>query len=260
MIRTFACSVAALSVTAGILFADAYNPSVPGASAEAPSTFSVGTPAGAPTGPPIGPALGIPTGAPSGFPVGASFGTPASFPSVMPAGASCGQDFSAGTPMMSSGMCQSCPSGVCQQGAIPGGMVVNGACPTCPTMNTGSWCPSSCPTMYSCDSCSNSCCKTWCIKTKICCWDNTFQMPPHYPYAPACHGHYYFAPYNYQTALKQKEYARYQNQDPRFPYSVPTFEHSYGEAIGDREEPDAGEDLIEPKEGLPDLEEILNRI
>ena len=99
---------------------------------------------------------------------------------------------------------------------------------------------------------------SWCIKTKICCRDNPCQMPPHYAYSPACHGHYYFAPYNYQTALKHKEYARYQNLDPRFPYSVPTFAHAYGEVIGDREVAAAGNDLVKPAEGLPNLEDLLN--
>jgi hypothetical protein len=84
-------------------------------------------------------------------------------------------------------------------------------------------------------------------------------MPPHYAYQPASHGHYYFAPYNYQTVLKQKHYAQCQNQDPRFPYTVPAFEHAYGEVIGDREAGAVGEDVTQPAAGLPDLEEILNK-
>lgn len=100
---------------------------------------------------------------------------------------------------------------------------------------------------------------SWCIKTKFCCLDNTCQMPPHYAYQPACHGHYYFAPYNYQTVLKQKHYAQLQNLDPRFPYTVPTFEHAYGEVIGDREAGGAGEDVVQPAAGLPNLEDILNK-
>ncbi|MDA1165812.1 MAG: hypothetical protein O3B13_22160 [Planctomycetota bacterium] len=84
-------------------------------------------------------------------------------------------------------------------------------------------------------------------------------MPQHYSYQPACHGHYYFAPYNYTTALKQKEYAKYQNQDPRFPYSTPVFAHAYGEIIGDREAASFGEEIIKPEKKLPNLADILKK-
>lgn len=210
MIKSMACCVAVLSLTAGSLSADVYNTLIPGTT------------------------------------VGATCG---------PNGNSC----NTGGAMWSPDQCQSCPTGFGQQCPIPGGMVVDGSCPTCPTMSAGEWCPSSCPSMGMCDSCMPGCNMSWCIKTKICCRDNPCQMPPHYPYAPACHGHYYFAPYNYQTALRQKEYARYQNQDPRFPYATPAFEHAYNEIIGNREVLLAGEDLVPPAKGLPNLEEILNR-
>lgn len=220
MIRSMACCVAVLSLTAGILSADVYRTPLPGVTV------------GATCGPNCN---SCNTGG-----------------SMLPPGA-----------MMPSGVCQSCPPGFGQQCPIPGGMVVDGSCPTCPTMNACEWCPSSCPTMCPsmgmCDSCLPGCNMSWCIKTKICCRDNPCQMPPHYPYSPACHGHYYFAPYNYQTALRHKEYARCQNLDYRFPYAAPTFEHAYNEIIGNREMLLAGEDLVEPAEGLPNLEDILNR-
>lgn len=83
-------------------------------------------------------------------------------------------------------------------------------------------------------------------------------MPAHFAYQPACHGSYYFAPYNYTTALKQQAYTRCQNQDPRFPYSVPVFEHAYNEIIGDREINAAGEDIVQPTKRLPNLADLLN--
>ena len=216
MIRSIACYVAALCLTAGTVSAELYNSSTPGGS------------------------------------TGATYGP-------------CNTAF----PVSSPGACQSCPTGscptgLCQQCPIPGGISFGGTCPTCPTMNSGSFCPSCpmpCPQTGSCPSgsCLPGCCMSWCIKTNLCCLDNTCQMPPHYAYQPACHGHYYFAPYNYQTVLKQKHYAQCQNQDPRFPYSVPAFEHAYGEVIGEREAGDSGEDLIQPAAGLPDLEAILDK-
>jgi len=98
----------------------------------------------------------------------------------------------------------------------------------------------------------------WCMQTGLCCLDNPRQMPPHYPYAPVAHGNYYFAPYNYTTALKQKAYAQHQNLDPRFPYVAGTFADSYATVIGDREKEHFHEDIIRPTKGLPDLETILN--
>lgn len=148
--------------------------------------------------------------------------------------------------------------------------------PTCPTCPPTSWstCPTcpdqigvTCPPWSKCDKlhCKHGlkglglpkCCMTWCIKTDICCWDNTCQMPPHYAYRPACHGHYYFAPYNYCTALKQKAHTRHNNFDPRFPYTVPVFDHVYGEIIGDREAEDVDEVVYEPTVRLPNLEELI---
>lgn len=206
MMRTIACIAAALSLTAGTVSAEIYNPAVPGVTSGGAVCNT--------------------------FP--ASCNTiPMSIPGACPTG--------------------SCPTSFCENCPIPGGIMVDGMCPTCPSA-----CPTSfCPTMNSCDSCLPGCNMSWCIKTKICCRDNPCQMPPHYAYKPACHGYYYFAPYNYQTALQHKEYARYQNLDPRFPYSVPTFEHSYQQVIGDRELASAGDDLVQPAKGLPNLEDLI---
>lgn len=204
MIRTIACIAAALSLTAGTVSAEIYNPAVPG----------------------------VTSGVPGG-PVCNAFPAPCNT-----------------IPMSIPG---SCPTSFCENCPIPGGITVDGMCPTCPSA-----CPTSfCPTMNSCDSCLPGCNMSWCIKTKICCRDNPCQMPPHYAYKPACHGYYYFAPYNYQTALQHKEYARYQNLDPRFPYAVPTFEHTYQQVIGDRELASAGDDLVLPAKGLPNLEDLI---
>lgn len=175
-------------------------------------------------------------------------------PSGVSSGPVCNNTFPAPSntiPMSMQGACPtgSCPTSFGEHCPIPGGITVDGMCPTCPS--------SFCPTMNSCDSCLPGCNMSWCVKTKICCRDNPCQMPPHYAYKPAYHGYYYFAPYNYQTALQHKEYARYQNLDPRFPYSVPTFEHSYQQVIGDRELASAGEDLVQPAEGLPSLEDLV---
>ncbi|MDA0808637.1 MAG: hypothetical protein O2945_13540 [Planctomycetota bacterium] len=178
---------------------------------------------------------------------------------------SCGCN--AGGPRPSFGACQSCPSGtcpsgICQSGPIPGGISFGGNCPTCPSSysHMGN-CPhsgSSCPNSGSCPSCQSSHCSLgWCMKTGLCCLDNPCQMPPHYPYAPVNHGNYYFAPYNYTKLLQQKAYAQMQNQDPRQPYIAGTFASSYKAVIGDREDGDYEESVVQPTKGLPDLEVIL---
>lgn len=164
--------------------------------------------------------------------------------------------------------CQSCQASKpimmpCETGCPTHGM----ECQTCPDV-IGVTCPpwsqcekkSHCKHGISskwCKSCVPACSLTWCIKTDICCLDNTCQMPPHYAYRPACHGHYYFAPYNYCTALKQKAYTKHQNLDPRFPYTVSVFDHVYGEVIGDREET-VTEDRYEPEVRLPNLQELVS--
>lgn len=162
----------------------------------------------------------------------------------------------------------------CQQCPLPGGFVMDGSCPTCPTTvmhNTCPTCPmpmmsncpscptATCPTSNWCPSCMPGCSMTWCIKTKICCRDNPCQMPPHYQYQPACHGNYYFAPYNYSTALKQKAYTQHQNLDPRFPYATSVFEDVYADVVGDSEVESAAEETVQPAKHLPNLADILRK-
>ena len=170
----------------------------------------------------------------------------------------------AGGPRASFGSCQTCPgssgaSSFCQNCPVPGGINVGGMCPTCPSSygHMGN-CPHSgmCPQSgSSCKSCSLG----WCMPTGLCCLDNPCQMPPHYAYKPANHGHYYFAPYNYTTVLKQKAYAQMQNQDPRMPYVATTFASSYAAVVGDQEKDDFEEDVVRPTKGLPDLEAIVGK-
>ena len=180
-----------------------------------------------------------------------------------PCASSCGCN--AGGPRASYGACQTCPTGTCpssfcQNSPIPGGLSIGGTCPTCPSSHSHMGnCPHSgtCPQSGSCPSCQSSCSLGWCMKTGLCCLDNPCQMPPHYAYAPANHGNYYFAPYNYTILLKQKAYAQMQNQDPRYPYVANTFAASYATVVGDQEKDNFGEDVVRPTKGLPDLEAIL---
>lgn len=111
----------------------------------------------------------------------------------------------------------------------------------------------------SCPSCQPRCSMSWCMSTKLCCLDNPCQMPPHYAYAPMCHGYTQFAPYNHTTVTKHQENARHHNQDPRQPYQSDVFARAYENVVGDRESGVAGEDLFDQPEGLPNLLDIVPR-
>lgn len=62
----------------------------------------------------------------------------------------------------------------------------------------------------------------------LCCWDRHLihycigpgDFHPHYPYPPACHGYYYFRPYNHEHVFRDAELAGQMGGDPRAPYSV----------------------------------------
>lgn len=222
MIRAIACCVAVSVMTTGNLSAELYNPAVPGVSS--------------------GGACGCNSGG-----------------------------CNAGGPRAVFGNCQACPGGsgasnFYQNCPVPGGINVGGMCPTCPSSYGGHMgnCPHShmgnCPHSGMCPQ-SGSSCKScslgWCMPTGLCCLDNPCQMPPHFAYKPANHGHYYFAPYNYTTVLKQKAYAQMQNLDPTMPYVATTFDSSYAAVIGDREKDKFEEAVVRPTKGLPDLEAIL---
>ena len=110
----------------------------------------------------------------------------------------------------------------------------------------------------SCPSCQPRCSMGWCMSTKLCCLDNPCQMPPHYAYAPMCHGYTQFAPYNHTTVAHQGN-ARHHNQDPRQPYESDVFARAYENVVGDRESGAAGEDVFEKPEGLPNLLDVVPR-
>jgi len=52
-------------------------------------------------------------------------------------------------------------------------------------------------------------------------------MPPHIPYQPCYHGHYYFRPYQYLDVLSQRQAAERLGEDPRNPYANRIFEQIY---------------------------------
>ena len=83
-------------------------------------------------------------------------------------------------------------------------------------------------------------------------------MPPHYAYAPMCHGYTQFAPYNHATVRQHQENARYHNQDSRQPYQSDVFARAYENVVGDQESA-TGEDVFDQPEGLPNLLDIVSR-
>ena len=60
-----------------------------------------------------------------------------------------------------------------------------------------------------------------------CCENSTCDMPPHFPYAPADHGYYYFRPYNYTHVFEHQALISSLGGDPRAPYSTADFARYY---------------------------------
>jgi hypothetical protein len=173
-------------------------------------------------------------------------------------------------PMVPQGSCPSCQNQAVQAPMMSGAMMevpmmAAGpscqSCQSCPMPCQPGCVPSCVPGRKCCFGISCGCCCLGisCIK---CCWDNPCQMPPHYAYSPACHGYYYFAPYNYQTALQHKEYAQCQNHDPRFPYHTPVFKQAYNDLYAEFELKLAGQkaERLKTDDSLPNVEDILKEL
>jgi len=102
----------------------------------------------------------------------------------------------------------------------------------------------------------------WCKKHwwKVC--RSTCDMPQHLPYYPACHGYYYFLPYNYCHVLQHKQLAPLLGAEPIAPYETrELFDRIYVQVLGDEAFEPGTEGTLEPitpdDEVLPDLQDLL---
>ncbi|MBN71025.1 MAG: hypothetical protein CME32_17290 [Gimesia sp.] len=105
--------------------------------------------------------------------------------------------------------------------------------------------------------CGSSYCDGHCKLKKrcLCDWKTTGDMYPHYPYAPAYHGYYYFRPYNYTNILRQKGEIIALGGNPKAPYAHKMFDRIYEQIdLTTYEEAPADGD------GVPGLERIHNEL
>lgn len=108
-----------------------------------------------------------------------------------------------------------------------------------------------------CGMCGSSYCDGHCKLKKRCwCdWKTTGDMYPHYPYAPAYHGYYYFRPYNYTNILRQKGEIIALGGNPKAPYAHKMFDRIYEQI-----DLTAYEEAPADGDGVPGLEPIHNKL
>jgi hypothetical protein len=60
------------------------------------------------------------------------------------------------------------------------------------------------------------------------------ELPQHYAYYPAMHGHYYHHPYNASQLPEQQVMAAQWGEDPRNPYGNELFQHVYADYLAEQ--------------------------